>query len=855
MKRIFGVLAVLLLAFALVACKKTPVEDKDFEITFSGVDNVLITAGDAFNVLAGVKATGTDGVDYTSHIKVATANASISEDGTLRTDAVLNAVVKYSIELESPEYYTEILRTVTIKAPEKPTDEMIANGNFAEGMLYWDTFLGDGGNATFTQDGENGLKIDVTSVGVNRAWEPRLTQMGVPFEKGKAYKISFEAKALAPKTINLQVGEIIANDPWFIDFKPGIAVHKVVGTEWATISFEFIMTLENDRGGVLFEFGQVGEDVTTTTLWLRNVKAEEVTLGADETAPVITTRDLTLLVGAEFKPEMLLVSIQDDRDGAIDLASATVEIKKGEEVVAEVDSSVPGEYQLTFTAKDKAGNEATATATVKFDDMVFKPENVVKNGEFTTDITDWGTWFADWDGTAVTFAHELVETNGVMKVDVTSAGGEDWSVQLFQEGLGLMIGKTYQVSFKLKASVARTFGFEVVDGINSSAPVPILTKVSPSATTEWQEYSYLFTVNKTPELGKIVFMLGKGEAAVWEIDDVKIVEADLPEYIVNSQFDATHGWRLFTNNWEGTVGTLTAVDNEFVITLTKRVGGDGWHLQFIQDMQSFTKEESGNGVPSIPLEASKTYVLSFDIQGDQEYAITALVSPGVPAWVNLLPAESASVTVTTEKVKKTIEFTTPAEFEGSVVVKFEFGAGIPAFESGERVLKFANLSIKEKDLVDAKELVVNGNAQVHGFVFENASGDTHGSFKKTAEGLEITTTSMGDQPYIPHVFQGDIQLDAGKYVYRVLLKSSVARTIRTNLTVPAEGYRSILPDTKYDIVIGAEQIGEFVEVIVRFELAAPVAGVKLEFDFGPIAEGDAAGVFVISELMLYREFN
>ena len=36
-----------------------------------------------------------------------------------------------------------------------------------------------------------------------------VTQMGIPFEKGKAYKISFKAKALAPKKINAQVGELL----------------------------------------------------------------------------------------------------------------------------------------------------------------------------------------------------------------------------------------------------------------------------------------------------------------------------------------------------------------------------------------------------------------------------------------------------------------------------------------------------------------------------------------------------------------------------------------------------------------------------------------------------------------------
>ena len=91
--------------------------------------------------------------------------------------------------------------------------------------------------------------------------------------------------------------------------------------------------------------------------------------------------------------------------------------------------------------------------------------------------------------------------------------------------------------------------------------------------------------------------------------------------------------------------------------------------------------------------------------------------------------------------------------------------------------------------------------------------------KFTEEGLEVTTTGVGTEPYIPHVFQEDINLDAGKYNFKVLIKSSVARTIRFNLVVPAEGFRSLLPDSKVDLVVTNEQIGEYLVAEVSFELA------------------------------------
>ena len=127
--------------------------------------------------------------------------------------------------------------------------------------------------------------------------------------------------------------------------------------------------------------------------------------------------------------------------------------------------------------------------------------------------------------------------------------------------------------------------------------------------------------------------------------------------------------------------------------------------------------------------------------------------------------------------------------------------------------------------------------------------------KFTEEGLEITTTGIGGEPYVPHVFQDKINLDAGKYNFKVVIKSSVARTIRLNLVLPEDSYNSILPDEKIDLVVTTEQIGEYLVAAVSFELAEPVNNVKLEIDFGAVAEGDVHGVFVIKEIQLYRKFE
>ena len=98
--------------------------------------------------------------------------------------------------------------------------------------------------------------------------------------------------------------------------------------------------------------------------------------------------------------------------------------------------------------------------------------------------------------------------------------------------------------------------------------------------------------------------------------------------MVNTNFYPTYGWRFF-NSWEGTVGNLDVVNNEFVLTLTQRAGNtESWTLQFIQDLQAFTKLDADDNKPLITLEAGKTYVYSFAVQGDDVFDIKALITKG-----------------------------------------------------------------------------------------------------------------------------------------------------------------------------------------------------------------------------------
>lgn len=285
MKKRFLLMALVLLsAFVLVACNEptptveptptpTPTVPVLSTITFSGANDVTIAFEAEFNVLTGVTATGNDGLSYTNIITyVSTSDIS----ATHMLDTTKTGVHAIRYEAKVGTVTAQRWRYVTVEAPERP-EGLVVNSDFAEGTAFWDDaanglYLGDGGLTITHEDGA--LKAEVTAG--PQMYMPRFGQQMIAFEQGKTYEVSFKAKSSVNKTINLQVGELLSNDPWFVDFKPGQSVTREITTEWATYTYKFTMTLDNPRGGILFELGKVGTQVDAT-MWFDDITAVEST--------------------------------------------------------------------------------------------------------------------------------------------------------------------------------------------------------------------------------------------------------------------------------------------------------------------------------------------------------------------------------------------------------------------------------------------------------------------------------------------------------------------------------------------------------------------------------------------------
>ncbi len=121
--------------------------------------------------------------------------------------------------------------------------------------------------------------------------------------------------------------------------------------------------------------------ITSTTMTHTGDQVDKVELVKDKSAPTIThPGDTTVRLGADFDP-MAGVEVSD---ACSDVTVSDIT------VTGEVDTSTPGDYELSYTVTDSSGNEAKATRTITVaagDDPTEKPTDD-PTGEPTDDPTD-----------------------------------------------------------------------------------------------------------------------------------------------------------------------------------------------------------------------------------------------------------------------------------------------------------------------------------------------------------------------------------------------------------------------------------------------------------------------------------
>ncbi|MDF2700138.1 MAG: hypothetical protein K0Q49_1694 [Haloplasmataceae bacterium] len=660
MKKFLSIMLVAFVVVTLAACKTTTSEttgtttatttsgttaattvapDTENPV-ISGADNITIKVGDTFNTMTGVTATDNVDGDLTDEIEVL---------GTVNTTQEGQIMLRYKVT-DSAGNIAQVNRVVTVEY-EGVKIGMLVNPDFAEGINGWDLFAGDGGVASTAGENEEG-KVVITTPGWGGSYSVRLSQSAIKFEQGKTYEVTFEARALAPRHLFVQTGELLSAAPWFTKFDQGDLFFSLT-TEMQEFSFKFTMTnATNEKGSLLFEMGKlmidgVAEEIATT-VYFDNVDIVESTPDADTAGPTITgATNKDVKVGAVFD-QLAGISVSDNQD--ITLTPASIVI------TGSVDTNTPGTYNLTYTLIDASENVTTVTRVI----TVIAEIIIIDNSTFDTN-TGWKTYMND------TNADAIVE-NGEAKVTIPQVGVELHSNQLFIENLSFENGKTYKVQFDARALIARPIIAKVEV---PSAGYTVFGEQTFNLSTVNQTFEFEFTAAFMTDGAKLGFLMGDVAdttvVTTMFFDNVTITE--VVKIVPNTTFDTNTGW---TANYLG-IDAPSTVENGLAKLVITEVGPDLWSNQLYAQ--------------NIVLENAVTYKVQFDAK--------ALVARPIIAKVEVPSAGyatfgSTTVDLTTEMQTFTFEFTTTFATEAA---KLGFLAGDVSDTTVVTTMFFDNVSI------------------------------------------------------------------------------------------------------------------------------------------------------------------
>ena len=287
MKKIFTLLLTFVALFALVACGPTPTPEPDDgnggsqgQTYTPGITaetpEFEIKVGDKLEPLTGVKAINAKGEDLTSQIEVSHV-IPLDEQGCAKQSGEYQ--IKYVVTIDGVKY--NLYRKVTIIFELPQTDDLIVNGDFELGAT--DPFTKsefDNGGATLSvvKEGENHLlKVDITSV----SWQlvsPRVETNEFALTAGKYYKLSFKAKADEARSIQVQVGQLISEAPWFYGLGDvNVDLTTTMQTFELTFKADSAIATDLTKIQALFGFGTQPEGKVSaqTACYLDDIKVEE----------------------------------------------------------------------------------------------------------------------------------------------------------------------------------------------------------------------------------------------------------------------------------------------------------------------------------------------------------------------------------------------------------------------------------------------------------------------------------------------------------------------------------------------------------------------------------------------------
>ena len=345
--------------------------------------------------------------------------------------------------------------------------ELIKNGDFAKEGTDWTAYIHKEGGAKATVAFTGNKARYEITNAGTEDWNVQLKQEGLAMEKGSKYKVNFKIASSLDRRVKLAI--MGADNVWCGGADIDLTKNKLK-------SFSQIISLNDDyvSGTVAFQIsmGKVVKDGDTNT------------------------------------PELEAHAIE----------ISEISVTKVDET-AEADN-VPDEEMTVTPPAGETENPEEPTV-----------ENLIQNGDFAKEGTDWTAYIHKEGGAKATVAF----TGNKARYEITNAGTEDWNVQLKQEGLAMEKGSKYKVNFKIASSLDRRVKLAIMGADNvwcGGADID-LTK------NKLKSFSQIISLNDDYVSGTVAFQISMGkvvkdgdtntpelEAHAIEISEISVTKVD-----------------------------------------------------------------------------------------------------------------------------------------------------------------------------------------------------------------------------------------------------------------------------------------------------------------------------------------
>lgn len=432
----------------------------------------------------------------------------------------------------------------------------------------------DGVGSAEIKDGE--LVIETEKWGTEE-YSVQVVQPGLPIYNGSTYRLSFDARATADRTI---ITNISAPDRSWKRYLPDTKISLTPQKQ--SFSYEFTFNGDDDPNGRL-EFN-LGKQRSAETVIISNVRLEETQKSdaANKSKPVLPDGNY-IYNGAFQSGENRMghwtvspAGAKYDVTNENNVRELVFNVTEGEPVTLSQDglSLAAGvNYALSFDICSNGSYKGKALVNgqeLSFDtnkdmvrvklpvtvsntgkpsklELVFEQEGeytidnvrinedaLLINGSFASGLVGWVPFVDGGITDKVSYLVDSLSENNAVVFNIGNTGDVDWKIQLKQEGITLEKGKSYQLTFDAKCSMHRKIKYAFQrDGNKWSGADPWLA-YSPAAevdlTTAYQTYTTEFTMEADSDIMSMLsFSMGAIDKTISEehkvfIDNVTLIE-------------------------------------------------------------------------------------------------------------------------------------------------------------------------------------------------------------------------------------------------------------------------------------------------------------------------------------------